>query len=194
MPIDATAAFPPNGLATERLLLRTPRSSDAYAVLAYYIGNRAHLRRWEPARTPAFYTEAAIAERLEQMALQMETGRALHLLIVRRDTGALVGNCNFSNIVRGHAQSCHLGFGLGMQFEGQGLMHEALAPALRHMFEVQGLHRIVANHLPENLRCERLLARLGFEREGLARAYLHIDGAWRDHVLNALINDDPAMA
>jgi ribosomal-protein-alanine N-acetyltransferase len=29
---------------------------------------------------------------------------------------------------------------------------------------------------------------LGFEREGLARRYLFIDGAWRDHVLNALIN------
>ncbi len=134
-----------------------------------------------------------MAERLEQMALHMEQGRALHLLMVRRDSGALVGHCHFSNIVRAHAQSCQLGFGLGMPFEGQGLMHEALVPALRHMFEVQGLHRIAANHMPENLRCERLLARLGFEREGLARAYLHIDGAWRDHVLNALINEDAAM-
>ena len=33
-----------------------------------------------------------------------------------------------------------------------------------------------------------LLARLGFVREGLARDYLYIGNAWRDHVLNALTN------
>lgn len=37
-------------------------------------------------------------------------------------------------------------------------------------------------------RSARVLARLGFVREGLAPRYLHIGGAWRDHVLNALVN------
>jgi ribosomal-protein-alanine N-acetyltransferase len=40
--------------------------------------------------------------------------------------------------------------------------------------------------MPENERSARLLERLGFERIGLARRYLFIDGAWRDHVLAAL--------
>jgi [ribosomal protein S5]-alanine N-acetyltransferase len=31
-----------------------------------------------------------------------------------------------------------------------------------------------------------LLARLGFVVEGVAKEYLFIDGAWRDHVLTAL--------
>jgi hypothetical protein len=51
------------------------------------------------------------------------------------------------------------------------------------------LHRIQAAHLPENLRSAAVLARLGFEREGLARKYLYINGAWRDHAINALLND-----
>jgi len=51
------------------------------------------------------------------------------------------------------------------------------------------LHRIQAAHLQENTRSAAVLARLGFEREGLARRYLYIDGAWRDHVINALLND-----
>ena len=48
------------------------------------------------------------------------------------------------------------------------------------------LHRVQANHLPENQRSARLLQRLGFRVEGLAREYLYINGAWRDHVLTAL--------
>ena len=34
-----------------------------------------------------------------------------------------------------------------------------------------------------------LLTRTGFAREGLARAYLKIDGQWRDHLLFAHLGD-----
>ncbi|MNL86782.1 ribosomal-protein-S5-alanine N-acetyltransferase [compost metagenome] len=47
----------------------------------------------------------------------------------------------------------------------------------------------MANYIPENERSGALLKRLGFEVEGLARDYLKINGAWRDHVLTARIND-----
>ena len=60
----------------------------------------------------------------------------------------------------------------------------------RYSFDELGLHRIMANHQPENERSARLLERLGFEREGYARSYLHIAGAWRDHVLTALVRPE----
>lgn len=50
------------------------------------------------------------------------------------------------------------------------------------------LHRLQANVRPENRRSAALLQRLGFEEEGLAREYLYIDGAWRDHRMFALRN------
>jgi ribosomal-protein-alanine N-acetyltransferase len=46
----------------------------------------------------------------------------------------------------------------------------------------------MANHLLDNPRSAKLLQRLGFVREGLAKDYLRIDGEWRDHVLNSLTN------
>ena len=67
-------------------------------------------------------------------------------------------------------------------------MHEALTAAIAYMFDVKALHRIQANHLPENARSAALLPRLGFVREGLAKDYLFIANRWRDHVLNALCN------
>jgi ribosomal-protein-alanine N-acetyltransferase len=40
------------------------------------------------------------------------------------------------------------------------------------------------------MRSARVLERLGFRHEGLARDYLFIDGDWRDHNLTALVNPD----
>ncbi len=53
-----------------------------------------------------------------------------------------------------------------------------------------GLHRVEAACAPDNERSRRLLERLGFQREGFARAYLLIDGAWQDHFLFAMLEGD----
>lgn len=180
--------FPAAGLLTERLVLRPPSVEDAYAVLAYYTNNREHLRPWEPDRPADFYTYATMTQRLAVMTEQMNAGMSVNLLMCSRGDHALVGICNFSNIVRGPLQACHLGFGLDLRYQGQGLMQEALRAAIAYMFDTVGLHRIMANHQPHNQRSAQVLASLGFEREGYARGYLHINGAWRDHVLTALVN------
>ena len=67
-------------------------------------------------------------------------------------------------------------------------MAQALQAAIAHIFQCVGLHRIMVNYQPANVRSEALLQRLGFEREGLARRYLKINGHWADHVLTSLIN------
>jgi ribosomal-protein-alanine N-acetyltransferase len=157
-------------------------------VQAYLLQNRNFLQPWEPSRDDAFFELAAITERLETLADKTASGEALHLLIFSH--GNIIGACNVSNVVRDAFQACHLGYALSESGQGQGLMHEALTAAIAHVFNAMQLHRIMANYRPENQRSARLLARLGFEREGEARAYLKINGVWADHVLTALINPD----
>lgn len=67
-------------------------------------------------------------------------------------------------------------------------MTEIVGAACDHVFRELDLHRIMANHVPENVASARVLAKLGFVEEGLAHSYLQIDGVWRDHVLTARIN------
>jgi [ribosomal protein S5]-alanine N-acetyltransferase len=100
----------------------------------------------------------------------------------------MLGECNFTNIVRGPFQACHLGFSIDQAAQGQGLMQEALESAIDFAFTRGQLHRIMANYRPENLRSGQLLRRLNFEEEGRARAYLKIAGEWRDHILTFRIN------
>ena len=71
-------------------------------------------------------------------------------------------------------------------------MQEALRLVVKFCFEELKLHRVAANYQPNNIRSKRLLDRLGFLREGYAKSFLYIDGAWRDHVLAALVTPSPA--
>jgi ribosomal-protein-alanine N-acetyltransferase len=169
-----------------RMELAAPEHAERYA--EHFARNRQHLAPWEPKRDgveSAQYWRARLADGLAEF----EAGRGVQLAAMARDIdGPLIARINFSQISRGVFQSCMLGYAIDREHEGRGLMHEALAASIDWLFETMKLHRVQANHLSENERSARLLARLGFVREGLARDYLFINGAWRDHVLNARIN------
>ena len=179
-------------------VLETPRLRIAHAqpgyereTVAFFERNRDHFARWDPPPAADFYT-VAFWERGGRRALDdFAADRAARFDCFDphgRDPRALVGRIGFSQIFRGPFQSCILGYQIDRSYEGRGLMHEALSATITYMFDVKALHRVQANHLPENTRSAALLARLGFVREGLAKDYLFIAGAWRDHVLNALTN------
>ncbi|MXN79790.1 GNAT family N-acetyltransferase [Burkholderia sp. 4701] len=176
---------------TGRLLLRPARRAHAPALHAYAIANRAHLAPWEPSRPGSFYTPASIEMRLDAMEDGIASGRALHLLAFDKDGDRMIGECHFTQIALEPFLACYLGFSIAHDREGQGLMRECLEAAIRHVFGELGLHRVMANHRPENTRSARLLKRLGFAQEGFARAYLRINGVWADHVLTALTNPAP---
>ena len=182
---------PPIALDTDRLSLRLASPREAEAVVDYFARNREHFARWDPRKPPGFYAPAFWRQRLEIEAQAALADRAYRLFVFMRSgaTDRIVGQAHFANIVRGAFHCCHLGFSIDRELEGQGLMHEALTRAIAFAFDDVRLHRIEANHRPENVRSARLLRRLGFVPQGYARDYLRIDGEWRDHVLTALVNE-----
>ena len=107
---------------------------------------------------------------------------------MRENNAEVNGTLEFSQIARGPFQACYLGYGIGKRHEGKGLMYEGARAAIDYAFRDLNLHRIMANHLPDNHRSASLLQRLGFMRECIAKEYLRINGDWRDHVLNSLTN------
>ena len=175
-------------IPTKRAELRVVSSRDAPHLRAYYMENASHLGPWEPARPQSFHTVEAWKERAAEMSLAHEAGLRIPMVASLYGEDHVACVINFSNIVRGVFQAATLGYSVARRFEGQGLMHETLDAAIRHVFEDVRLHRVMAAHLPENTRSAALLERLGFEKEGYARSYLKIAGEWRDHVLTAKIN------
>ena len=187
-------------LGTERLVVRLARPG-MQAAMARFLGENfaGHLDRWSPPATSSFFTEAFWSERLALAVEEYHAGRSARFVLQERaaDTSLaapILGTCNYTNVVRGPFLACNLGYQVARSHEGRGLMAEALRATNSFVFGAFKLHRIMANYRPENERSARLLERLGFAREGLARDYLFIDGAWRDHVLTALTNPDFSSA
>lgn len=176
-------------IVTEHLLLRLPALSDIPGIIRYFKENENHLSPFDPKRPDGFHSETFWEDRIPKHSDDFLADRAVRLyLFSREDEREVVGALEFSQISRGPFQACYLGYGIAKKHEGRGFMHEALRAAIQYAFDELNLHRIMANHLPENERSARLLRRLGFQKECVAKEYLQINGAWRDHVLNSLRN------
>ena len=107
---------------------------------------------------------------------------------LRHDSERVVGGITLSAIVLGASRCARVGYHLDRANWGKGFMSEALPAVIEYAFEKLLLHRLEANYLPENSRSARVLERTGFVREGYAKKYLFINGAYRDLVLTSLTN------
>lgn len=175
---------------TQRTVIVLLQPEHADRVLSYYQKNRQHLSPWEPQKPPAFYSLENTELRLTQYLDNFVCDRGYHFAAFTLDFKEVVGICNFTNVVRGAFQACHLGYSVAAAQENKGLMREILKPTLHYMFNGQDIHRIMANVMPSNERSLRLLLALGFEKEGYAKDYLKIAGLWQDHILTAKIRNE----
>lgn len=177
----------PTVLETERLLLRPPSPQDYRQWAELRGASEAFLRPWEPRWTPRELSRTTYRQRIRAQHASVAAGRAVPWFLFD-PAGELLGGITISNIRRGVAQAGTLGYWMGEAHAGRGYMREAVEAVVLDGFRRHGLHRLEAATLAANERSIRLLERCGFEREGLARDYLCIDGEWRDHLLYARVN------
>lgn len=170
-------------MITERLLLRPPCTDDLKRLQAFETRNIHHFKTWQSS------LHLPLEESLKKWVQEQAEGKACRFfLFSKTEPEDILGAVNFTQIFRGAFQACYLGYKIDSQFEGKGLMKEALQASIDYVFDELHLHRIMANYLPHNKRSAALLSRLGFIKEGFAKNYLLIDDKWEDHVLTALTN------
>lgn len=150
--------------------------------------NREFLRPWEPTRSAEFFTSGYWATQLRYNQQEFKNGESVPFVILDLDESAVLGVVNYTSIVRGTFQACHLGYALAENQQGNGIMAQALGLSLDYVFSQLGLHRIMANYMPRNARSATVLSRLGFSVEGKAQKFMKINGVWEDHILTSLIN------
>ncbi len=177
-------------LDAERVYLQPPRYRDWHAWAGLRARSREFLAPWEPSWASDALTHAAYRRAMRQSALEWHTDASYGFHIFRRADHAFLGGLALRHVRRGVAQAASLGYWVGAEFANQGFMGEAVGALVPFAFDRLGLHRVEAACLPRNEASRRLLLKQGFKDEGLARAYLRINGAWEDHVLFAMLAED----
>ncbi len=170
--------------------LRPPQMADYEDWAALREQSRAFLQPWEPSWPLDDLTRSAFRRRLERYARELERNEAFPFFIFRAADRVLVGGLNLTNVRRGAAATASLGYWMGVPFAGRGLMTAAVRQVLDLAHGRLELRRVEAACLPENAASVRLLEKTGFQREGLGREYLSINGVWRDHLLYARLAHD----
>jgi ribosomal-protein-alanine N-acetyltransferase len=176
-------------IETERLTVRLPQAADVGEIVTYYGANRDHLQPFSPTFAPDFLDRAMWLEQVRIRAREHAAGESLRAFLFDRTAPArILGNLNLTQVHRGALQSCVLGYNLAREEQGKGYMTEAVKAVVAFAFEDWRLHRVSASHMLRNERSAAVLRRCGFQVEGLAPAFLLINGKWEDHVLTAIIN------
>ncbi|MBY6242068.1 GNAT family N-acetyltransferase [Methylosinus sp. Sm6] len=178
-------------LRGDGVYLRMSDMRDYAAWAALRERSRAFLTPWEPTWPADDLTRASFRYRVRRHADEMARDEAYSFFVFRAADDELVGGLTLGHVRRGVSQAATLGYWMGQPFAGKGYMSRAVRVALDYAFTRQRLHRIEAACLPANEPSIRLLERNGFKQEGFARAYLNINGQWRDHLLFARLDSDP---
>jgi ribosomal-protein-alanine N-acetyltransferase len=79
-----------------------------------------------------------------------------------------------------------MGYWVAQRVAGKGVTPTAVALATDYCFASLRVHRMEICIRPENAASLRVVEKLGFRHEGFRERYIHINGAWRDHVCYAV--------
>ncbi len=158
-------------------------------ILCFYVENRQFLEPYEPKRSDEFYTKE-YQERVRFSDIHSEWDKSsVRFYIWHERSEKIIGVITLANIVYGAFLSCHLGYKLHKDFLNQGYMTEAVGLVKDFAFNELKLHRIEANVMPSNMASLRVLEKSGFQKEGISKNYLKINGKWEDHIHMVLLNE-----
>lgn len=173
-------------IKTPRGVLKLLDMEDVQLLKNYVNEQKEHLRVWEPLRPDDYYTEDTCYLRIKEMRRDFVEDKGCVLCLLNEDQTKMLAYSNYSQFVRGVSQSCFLGYSLAKELQGQGFMQECLKAGIDYISKELNINRIQACYMPRNEKSAAVLARLKFEKEGLAKNYLKINGQWEDHILTAL--------
>lgn len=175
------------GVENEDFVLRLMRRGDYMSWRRVREDNYENLQPYEPTWAEDALSRNYFVKQVRQSDIEAGMQNGGRFLLICRETGDVMGGLNYSNVRRGVAQMVNIGYWIGKEYGGLGRMKSAVRCAVDHAFNTLGFHRVEAACVPENKASAAILLSAGFEEEGFAKAYLRINGDWRDHRQFAIV-------
>ncbi len=152
-------------IETERLILRKARPEDAQAMF----DNWASDDRVTKHMTWQTYSKPEEAEwRISYLLGEYANDNFYEWFIELKEIGQPIGSIGAVR-VDDNVQLAHVGYCMGNNWWGKGIMPEALAAVIRFFFEQVGVNRVEACHDINNPNSGRVMAKCGMTYEGTLR-------------------------
>jgi ribosomal-protein-serine acetyltransferase len=145
--------------------------------------NRLYLRQWLPwldQVTEVDHTTSFIEGTLRQFS----EGNGFQGGLWYR--GKFVGVAGLHGIAR-HHRTTSIGYWLGEEYQGRGLMTRAVARMLDHLFGELGLNHVEIKAATGNLKSRAIPERLGFVLEGVLRNREWLYDHFVDHAVYGML-------
>lgn len=176
-----------DALSTERLRLRPLQEADIDALIQI-AGDRRIADG--TISVPHPFDRNAAVDFIQALERGRATGERFGFAVcLGEGEGRLVGYAGLHHVDVDHAEA-ELSFWIGAAHEGRGYVREAGERLIRYAFDELGLNRVCAFHMRRNAGSERVLERLGFQREGLLRQRVRKWGVFEDVVVWSRLRGD----
>ncbi|MBU5352068.1 GNAT family N-acetyltransferase [Paenibacillus barcinonensis] len=157
-------------------------SSDAAALYQLIDRNREHLGAW--LRIPEMtLTEEDSRSFIERTRLRYAREEGYWLGIwLRGELAGSIGYCDIDYMNR----KAEIGYWLGKEYEGNGLITTAVNVFIQHAFEGLSLNKVEIGAAADNWRSRAIPEKLGFQQEGELRDYEFLKGRFLHRVMYGL--------
>lgn len=154
-------------LNTPRLLLRKACPEDAAPMLRNWAGDSTVTTylTWPP-HSDLSVTQAV----LNCWVKDSEKETSYHWMIVLKELGQPIGSIGVTALDEGVGKA-EIGYCIGRDWWGQGIMTEALQAVMDYLFDEIGMNRVQACHDPRNPASGAVMKKCGMTYEGTLRQF-----------------------
>ncbi|MBL7977324.1 MAG: GNAT family N-acetyltransferase [Bacteroidetes Order II. Incertae sedis bacterium] len=176
--LSSFSLLPAPIITTPRLELRVMTPEDSPSL--YALRSDPVVMRFIP--RPLAKTTSDTLALIQAFQALIEAHQAITWGIFLRSTEALIGTIGYVQIHPQHSRA-EVGYLLGVPYQRNGFMSEALNAVLIHGFRVWKFHTVEAIISPDNLPSRYLLEKIGFIQEGYFKENQFYHGRFHDSVV-----------
>jgi len=173
---------PFKNLETERLLLRRVSKDDLNEILE--LRGNPETMKFIP--RPLVKTEEDALNHFNMIDEKNEKNEGINWAITVKGNPKLIGIIGHYRI-QPENHRCEIGYMILPQYNGQGIVTEAIKVVLEYGFEDLNMHSIEAVIDPDNFASERVLQKNGFVKEAHILENEYYDGKFWDTVIYSIL-------
>jgi ribosomal-protein-alanine N-acetyltransferase len=171
-------------LETNRVLLRRIEETDAEEIFQIRSDERI-MQFIDRPRAKSIEDARALISRITD---DTNKSQGITWAITLKENIKLLGTIGFWRITVEHFRA-EIGYMLNFDYQGKGILSEAMPAILQYGFETIGLHSVEAQVKPGNNASIKLLEKNGFVREAYFNENYFFDGKFLDTVVYSVLKN-----